>query len=159
MVTAPGVPPVTVPVASTVAIAVLLLLHVPPATALLNIDVLPLHTDAIPVTGAVGFTVTVALAVHPAAVLYTITDVPADTPDTTPDEAPIVATPVTEELHVPPAGESLSDEVLPWHTVVLPVIADGSIFTIRPFVAEQPALVVYTIVVLPGPTPVAAPLN
>ena len=67
-----------------------------------------------------------------------------------PDETPTVATLVMPELHVPPAGASVSAVVLPWHTVVLPDIAGGRIFTVTVAVVLHPAVVVYLIVAFPG---------
>jgi len=52
MVQVPAETPVTTPDASTVAFAVLLLLHVPPATLLAKVVVLPEHTLAVPVIEA-----------------------------------------------------------------------------------------------------------
>ena len=61
MVTVPAVTPRTVPVALTVAIVVLLLLHVPPVTPSTKVDEEPGHTlvtpDIVPADGVV-FTTT-----------------------------------------------------------------------------------------------------
>ena len=67
MVAVPVDTPVTIPVvAPTVAVAVLLLLHVPPVVGSLSVVVAPMHTTAVPVIAAgSGFTVTVAVFVHP----------------------------------------------------------------------------------------------
>ncbi len=55
IVTVPEATPVTTPVDEpTVAIAVLLLLHVPPDVALLSVVVLPWQTLAVPVMGDKG---------------------------------------------------------------------------------------------------------
>jgi hypothetical protein len=51
--------------------------------------------------------------------------VPADTPDTTPDEF-TVATPVALELQAPPLVALLNDADTPGHTTELPVIAAGA---------------------------------
>jgi hypothetical protein len=51
----------------------------------------------------------------------------------------------------------LINVVLPMHTLVPPVIAAGSAFTVTAAVAEQP-LAVYEIVVVPAVTPVTTPL-
>ena len=63
----PLVPAVRIPVAEPiVAIAVLLLLHVPPEVASLRLEVNPEQTTESPViTGGAGFTVTVCVAVQP----------------------------------------------------------------------------------------------
>lgn len=59
----PTLIPETMPVEDpTTAIAVELLLHVPPGVLLLSVVVLPLHTSVVPVIAAGnGFTVTVAV--------------------------------------------------------------------------------------------------
>lgn len=158
MLAAPPDTPVISPVLiSAVAMVVLLLLHVPPVIVLLSVTIVPSQTVVVPVIGAVGFTVTVVVAVQPAAVIYTIEVVPADTPVTIPDDMPIVATPASPELHVPPAGASLSAVILPWQTVVFPVIADGSVFIVTVVVAMQPAVVVNLIITFPADAPYTIP--
>jgi hypothetical protein len=59
----PGAPPVTTPVvATTGAIDVLLLVHVPPGGPLVKVVVNPTHTLRIPViTAGKGYTVTIAV--------------------------------------------------------------------------------------------------
>ncbi len=53
----------TIPVvAPIVAASVLLLFHVPPVMAFASKAVVPVHTSAGPVMGAMGYTVTVAVA-------------------------------------------------------------------------------------------------
>ena len=60
MVTTPALIPVTIPVVRpTVAIAVLLLLHVPPVAALVSVRLLPTHTLGVPVMGVIPPAVTV----------------------------------------------------------------------------------------------------
>lgn len=58
MLAVPAVLPFTTPEVPTVAIAGLLLLHVPPVVTLANVVVSPTHTDAVPVIGETlpGFT-------------------------------------------------------------------------------------------------------
>lgn len=67
MVSVPASTPVTTPVAGImVAVAVLLLLQVPPALASLSVTDAPSHTPVAPVIVAgSGFTVTLAVAVQP----------------------------------------------------------------------------------------------
>ena len=67
IVVVPADTPVTTPeVTSTVAIAALPLLHVPPVVASLSVEVAPAHIFVIPVTGAAnGLTVTVAVERQP----------------------------------------------------------------------------------------------
>ena len=66
MITAPAITPVIIPVLPTVATAVLLLFHEPPAVASLNRVVLPTQTVGMPVILAGvdgnGFTVMVVVA-------------------------------------------------------------------------------------------------
>ena len=66
--------------------------------------------------------------------------VPAATPVTMPD-VPIVATPVLLLAHVPPLV--IEDRVVvdPAHTVVVPVIAAGSAFTVTVAVLLHPLTV------------------
>ena len=73
-----------------------------------------------------------------------ITAVPADTPVTTPPPAGpkvTVATPVEEELHVPPPVASFNVVVEPTDTVVVPVMGEiGFIVTVTlPSLPQQPA--------------------
>lgn len=67
-----------------------------------------------------------------------IVAVPADRPDTIPDDKPTVAIPVDPELHVPPPAPSLSIVMLPWHTVVGPVTGVIA-FTVKLMPAVHPA--------------------
>jgi hypothetical protein len=63
MFAVPLATPVTIPDASTVALAVLLLVHVPPDTGCPNVVVLPIHKDLVPVIVAgVASTVTTTVA-------------------------------------------------------------------------------------------------
>lgn len=59
-------------------------------------------------------------------------------PVTTPDEVPMVAMVVILLLHVPPLAASLRVVVLPWHTLVIPVIAGGGGVTVTVPVIEHP---------------------
>ena len=63
--------------------------------------------------------------------------VPEVTPVTTP-EAFIVAVVAPPLLHVPPVVASLNVVVPGAHTVIVPVIADGIVFTVTIAVAVQP---------------------
>ncbi len=75
MVTVPAVTPLTTPEAFMVAIAVLLLVHVPPATASDKVTVAPVHSVEVPVIvpalGA-GLTVTVSTALAEPQVLVIV---------------------------------------------------------------------------------------
>jgi hypothetical protein len=87
--------------------------------------------------GAVGvpLTVTVVVLLHPESV-YVITEVPADTPDTTPEAAFTVATPVDPLLQVPPDGFPVKVVVELVHTFVVPVTV-GVSFTVIVASAEE----------------------
>ena len=66
MIAVPADVPATIPpVDVIVATVVLLLLQFPPPIALLNVVVVAWHNDVIPVIGATGLTVTVAVARQP----------------------------------------------------------------------------------------------
>jgi hypothetical protein len=97
-------PAVTSPVdAPTVAIAVLLLVHVPVVGVLASVVVCPTHTDAVPVI-AVGeaSTVTMVLIEQPVVAVYTMLVVPAVSAVNAPDPASIVPTAVVLDDQVPP---------------------------------------------------------
>ena len=58
-----------------------------------------------------------------------------------PEEAPIVATPVAPEVHVPPVVASLSVAVKPAHTVAVPVTDAGSASIVTVVVVAHPPAV------------------
>ena len=127
------VPPVTIPVVDpTVAIVVLLLLHVPPPASL-NVVVKPEHTLSAPsMAVGRGFTVNTAVAIQPVGNVYVIVTVVAVAtvpPVTIPVVDPIAATVLLLLLHVPPPA-SLSVVVKPEHTSSVPDIAVGNGFTV-----------------------------
>jgi hypothetical protein len=65
--------------------------------------------------------------------------VPAIKPVTTPVVASILATAITDELHVPPV-DVLDKVVVPFsHTLRVPVIAAGSGFTVKLAVVLHPS--------------------
>ena len=66
-----------------------------------------------------------------------ITELPPDTPSTTPD-VPTVATEVVPLLHVPPALPSASVNDEPEQIAPAPVIAGGFGFTVSRAVMKQP---------------------
>ena len=71
MVAVPAATPVTIPVTEpTVALAVLLLVHVPPVVTSVNVVVVPVHTFSVPVIGLtdVGVTVTTVVTSQPVVV-------------------------------------------------------------------------------------------
>jgi hypothetical protein len=115
-----------------------LLLQVPPVTASVRIVVEAWHTVKLPVIAAGnGFTVKIAVVVQPVGKVYVILVVPASIPDTTPP-ASIVATVVILLAHVPPAVASVSVVVRPWQTLSVPVMIEGSEFTVTIAVEMQP---------------------
>ena len=140
----PDATPLTVPVDEpTVPFATVLLLHVPPDVASLNVIVDPTHTDpGVPRIAVIGLTVTILLLLQPVvAIIYDIVLVPAVDPPVTIPELPTVAIPVLVLLHVPPVVPSLRDVVDPWHTTAVPlIIAIG--LTVTTVFAIQPKVVV-----------------
>jgi hypothetical protein len=126
----------------TVALAVLLLLHVPPLTLSVSVIVAPSHTledpDIVPATGS-GLTVimvVVAAAPQPFVIVYEMVTVPALTPVTSPAEF-TEAMPVLLLLHVPPPTDAVSVADAASHTVPAPDIepADGRGLTVMSDVA------------------------
>src|SRR5437868_1617090 len=102
MVAVPAAAPVTTPEIPTGATAVALLLHEPLGVASLSDVVLPSHTVVAPMIGERALTVTVTVAMQPVVVVYFITAVPVDIPDTTPVDPPTTATDRFRLLQVPP---------------------------------------------------------
>jgi len=133
MVVMPAPTEVTTPLKEPIiATEVLLLVHVPPDTEDVSVALVPRHNVVLPLMlPPVELTVTTARVEHPQlATVYVIVAVPPDTPLTTPDEEPTVATDVLLLLHVPPPLALLSAVVAPGHTVSVPVIAAGVDFTV-----------------------------
>ena len=85
-------------------------------------------------------------------------DVPAVPPPVTTPAVEMVATPVAELLHIPPATPSESVMVNVWQTGALPTIADGCGLTVTTAVLLQPPAMVYVIVAVPADTPVTSPV-
>lgn len=133
--------PVTRPVPKpTVAIAGMLLVHVPLATGWLNVVVNPSHTLSVPViaTGA-GVTVTTIVDVQPALKAYVIVVVPVDTPQTTPVAEPTVPTDGVLLAQLPPGVLFVNVIQEPIHTFVGPTIGAAADTTVITIVTEQPA--------------------
>jgi hypothetical protein len=122
----PATTPDTTP-PDTAAIAILLLLHVPPAMPALRVTDNPAQTDVLPVMiPAVGMGLTsicVVAAASPQAfvIVYVIVAVPADTPMTLPPA--MLATSVLSLRQVPPPEVSLSVIAAPAQTDETPKIA------------------------------------
>ena len=83
--------------------------------------------------------------------------VPALTPVAVPVADPIVATAVALLLQVPPPA-SLNAVVALTHTDLVPVMEDGSAFTVNTAAAVQPVGIVYVMAVVPADTPVTTPV-
>jgi hypothetical protein len=151
----PAVTPVITPADDVDAFA-LLLVHVPPATVLLSVTVLPVHTDDGPLiaAGAV-FTVTVAVATQPVPSVYVMVTVPAVTPVTTPEV--LIDAFVLLLLHVPPVVVLVSVVVLPSQTVSVPVIVPGSALMVTVAAVIQPVPKAYVIAVVPEAMPATTP--
>ena len=128
----PADTPVTMPVEPTVAIAVLLLLHVPPDVVSVNVKLLPEHKEDEPaINPAIGKGLTVMiflLVTVPQTLLtvYLIVSTPAVTPVTTPVE-PTEAEAVFDDDHVPPEIVSVRVTVLPTHKTNGPVIVPAGV--------------------------------
>ena len=129
--------PVTIPVAPTLATAVLLLVHAPPVDVVLNVIVAPAQTvvspEIIPANGS-GLTVTTCVAAAVPQLLVTEYDmvvVLAATPLTIPD-VPTIAIASLALVHEPPAMVLPNEVVLPTQTDAIPVIepATGKGFTV-----------------------------
>jgi hypothetical protein len=82
---------------------------------------------------------------------------PADTPVTVPVVDPMLANVLLLLVHVPGLDASVSVEVRPTHTFVVPPIAAGNAFTVIGVVTEQPVGIVYIILGVPADTPVTMP--
>ena len=120
--------PVTAPSGSTVAMAVLLLLHTPSGVVSDNNDDKPEQVIAVPVmalTVGTGLTVTAKVAVAVPQILlmpYMMTAAPGATPVTLP-EASTDAIVASLLLHVPRAVVSPNAHVAPAHIADVPVMA------------------------------------
>ena len=130
--------PVTTPVADTVPITGVLLLHVPDGVAQASGVVCPTHACNIPVIDAgVGSTVTTAVTLQPVPTVYVTIHVP----EATPVIAPVVVFTVAMVGHtqdqVPPGVAVVSDPVFPAQTCSDPVIAAGNEYTVTTCVTRQ----------------------
>ena len=142
------------------AIAVLLLVHVPPFTASLNVASEPAQTfDGPEIVDGGGTTVSVVAAAQPVLSVNVILVVPAVSPDTMPVDDVIVATVLLLLVHVPGAEASLSVVPAAVHIIGRPVIAAGNGLITTPSNAMQPLLRVYVIIAVPAPVPVKIPVD
>ena len=151
MVTAPAVTPVTTPKPVIDATEGSELLQVPAGVTFAKGIVDPTQTFELPVIAATvgnGLIVTVVdcEAEHPVEVTeYVIKDEPAETPETKPVVASIVALAGVPLVQVPPAVVLASKEVAFAHKVVVPVIAgtvgEAVTVTVSLTVVVQPLVV------------------
>ena len=130
------------------ALAVLLLLQMPPGTTSLRVSVRPTHTLVEPIIGpGVGLTLIVVVVIQPVGKVKVITVLPIATPVTTPVVDPTVAMVVALLVQVPEPEASLRASVEPMHTASPPEIGAGSGVTVTTLVMVQPVVVsVYLIV-------------
>jgi hypothetical protein len=124
MVTEPAETPVTTPPEEIVALAVELLLHVPPAAEGVRVMVEPIHTADEPlIVSAVTVSGKVATALLQLLVtVYEMVTVPDKTPVTTPEEL-TDATVLFDVDQTPPIVESTSVMLEPTPTDEAPTIA------------------------------------
>ncbi len=128
-------------VAPTVARAKLLLLHVPPVVALLNVVDTPTHTADVPeIAAGTGYTVTALIAMQPVPVAYEIFTVPAAIPAAVPEVTSTVATEVLLLLQFPPRMALLNTAVDPVQKFVTPTMADGAGLILTTATALHPVL-------------------
>lgn len=141
MFTVLAVIPLTTP-PLTVATPVLLDDHTPPLGLPTNVVVPPpVHVLNVPLIDGKPVTVTTVLLLQPAAVVYSMVDVPDINPLTTPS-VPMVATLVLLLLQLPPPGAHVNVVVAPSHTNSVPPIALGLAFTVTTPVTLQPSPIV-----------------
>ena len=148
-----------------VAIAVLLLLQVPPVAVLLSVLVVPMQSSRAPVISSNTNDTTLMALVsttvpQPLVRVYEISAVPNAVPVTTPEEETEAL--ALAVLHVPPETDGVSDMVLLITTLDEPVImaATGAALTVMLFIAvatPQPLVTVYDMSALPAAKPVMVP--
>lgn len=112
---------------------------VPPAPPLAEMVVLPQNVPApLPVTAAGReFTLTTRVEIHPDGLVYVTVVEPPDRPESTP-ELLIVPTAVLLLTHVPPDIVLDNVVLLPWQTLLPPVMA-AVVFTVTTADEEHPA--------------------
>jgi hypothetical protein len=144
IVDVPGLIPVATPVVVfIVATLVLLLAHVPEPVALVSDVLIASQTDKLPsIDEGNGFTVTGVVLVHPLDVsVNVIIAVPALLPETTPDPRTTLAFDTLPLTQVPAPDGLERAVVAPTQTLVVPVIAEGSV-TVIVLNTAQPVLVI-----------------
>lgn len=139
MVAVPRESPVTMPVAEPiVTIPADPGFHVPPPGSV-RVIVEPIHTaDGPEIDSGDGFTVTIAVRMQLFGAVYVILAAPPVVPVTTPVDEPTDAK-LLVVFHVPPDTLSLNVVVCPGHKFIVPVMTDGSGFTVIVALTLQPA--------------------
>jgi len=106
-----------------VAVAVVLLVQLPPPGASLNIIKEPVQTNVGPaMVPGTGLIVTAETVLQPGANEYVIADIPAAIPVTTPVEETMVAIVVLALVQLPPDAVLESVVVAPWQIEAMPVL-------------------------------------
>jgi hypothetical protein len=137
MLAGPSAIPVTTPFASTVALAVLLLLHMPPEVTLARVVTAPIQTDDAPVIAGTEPTVILVVVKQPVPEVKVMVAAPALTPFRTP-EPEIDATDALLLLQDTPDALFVSVAIEPTHTNDGPLIAGGVGLTVNRIVRAQP---------------------
>jgi hypothetical protein len=88
-----------------------------------------------------------------------ILQVPAEIPDTVPDDEPTVAIDTLLLIHEPPLNVLDNVDVALSHALRVPVIAAGLTFTVIVSAREHPVGSVYVTIVVPVLTPLRIPLD
>lgn len=164
MVAVPADAPVITPEAVMLATALLLVAHGVVVAAVpepVSVLVAPTQTSAEPEMVGRALIVMVSVLEQPLLLVYVITDVPADTPVTTP-EVEIVATPVdaeTQALDVAAVPEPVNVVLAPIQAFVVPVIVGNAftaIVTVSEYLMVEAASVAFlrykVVVVIPAAT-------
>jgi hypothetical protein len=127
----PDETPVTTPVVPIVAIEGVDELQVPPVVVDESAVVLPTHMANVPVMAAGKFTTVSAFVfAHPFVSVYVMLVDPPAIAVTLPERLPTVATPALLLVQTPPVGVLVKVSADPAQRLVLPVIADGAVFTV-----------------------------
>jgi hypothetical protein len=137
MLAGPSAIPVTTPLASTVALAVLLLLHTPPEVTLARVVTAPIQTDDAPVIAGTEPTVILVVVKQPVPEVKVMVATPALTQFRTP-EPEIDATDALLLLQDTPDALLVSVALDPTHTNDGPPIPGGVGLTVNRIVRAQP---------------------
>jgi len=107
----------------------------------------------------IASTVTTAVVLQPLINVYLTVAVPNPLPKYMPEAVSMRAIEVSELIHVPPAGVSVSDVYNPLQTLRWPPMAPGATSTVTVAIALHPvAKIVYVIVAVPEACPVTMPV-